>query len=108
MPYWENPRASGGIGQGHYPGVKWDKYHIDILSREFSLGIRTGSTLWSGSNLFGDILSDLGTGLHRPPSAHRAVRQHQSGRRFSLGVRDRAWLRARPLAGTGHRANRSA
>ena len=42
-----------------YPGVKWDKYHIDILTANFVLHPDWFDVV-VGSNLFGDILSDLG------------------------------------------------
>ena len=47
-----------------------------------------------GSNLFGDILSDLGPAVRRL-DRHRAVRQHQSRARISLDVRAGARLGAR-------------
>jgi tartrate dehydrogenase/decarboxylase/D-malate dehydrogenase len=50
--------------------VKWDKYHIDILSALFVLKPDRFNVV-VGSNLFGDILSDLGPGLHRHRSASR-------------------------------------
>jgi tartrate dehydrogenase/decarboxylase/D-malate dehydrogenase len=43
----------------HYPAVKWDKYHIDILSANFVLHPDWFDVVVA-SNLFGDILSDLG------------------------------------------------
>jgi tartrate dehydrogenase/decarboxylase / D-malate dehydrogenase len=43
----------------NYPGVKWDKYHIDILTANFVLHPDWFDVV-VGSNLFGDILSDLG------------------------------------------------
>jgi isocitrate/isopropylmalate dehydrogenase len=51
-------RARGGDGR-HYPGVRWDKYHIDILTAHFVLHPDWFDVV-VGSNLFGDILSDLG------------------------------------------------
>jgi tartrate dehydrogenase/decarboxylase/D-malate dehydrogenase len=42
-----------------YPDVKWDKYHIDILTALFVLRPDRFNVV-VGSNLFGDILSDLG------------------------------------------------
>src|SRR5919109_3649658 len=42
-----------------YPSVKWDKYHIDILTANFVLHPDWFDVV-VGSNLFGDILSDLG------------------------------------------------
>ncbi len=68
----------------HYPKVKWDKFHIDILTANFVLHPDWFDVV-VGSNLFGDILSDFGPGLHRY-HRHRAVGQHQPGRQFPLGV----------------------
>jgi tartrate dehydrogenase/decarboxylase / D-malate dehydrogenase len=42
-----------------YPDVKWDKYHIDILTAHFVLNPDRFDVVVA-SNLFGDILSDLG------------------------------------------------
>ncbi|HWZ11329.1 MAG TPA: isocitrate/isopropylmalate family dehydrogenase, partial [Xanthobacteraceae bacterium] len=42
-----------------YPDVQWDKYHIDILTALFVLKPDRFNVV-VGSNLFGDILSDLG------------------------------------------------
>lgn len=56
MPYWDE-RVSA-MAQ-HYPNVKWDKYHIDILSAHF-VQHPDWFDVVVASNLFGDILSDLG------------------------------------------------
>jgi tartrate dehydrogenase/decarboxylase/D-malate dehydrogenase len=42
-----------------YPDVAWDKYHIDILTALFVLRPDRFNVVVA-SNLFGDILSDLG------------------------------------------------
>ena len=56
MPYWdERVEAMSKF----YPEVKWDKYHIDILCAHFVLNPDKFNVV-VGSNLFGDILSDLG------------------------------------------------
>ncbi|MBM3599121.1 MAG: tartrate dehydrogenase [Alphaproteobacteria bacterium] len=56
MPYWdERFRAMGK----NYPQVKIDQYHIDILTANFVLHPDWFDVV-VGSNLFGDILSDLG------------------------------------------------
>ena len=56
MPYWdERFRAMAA----RYPGVRTDQYHIDILSARFVLSPERFDVV-VGSNLFGDILSDLG------------------------------------------------
>jgi tartrate dehydrogenase/decarboxylase/D-malate dehydrogenase len=59
MPFWDERFAA--IGR-EYPAVKTDQYHIDILSAHF---VRHPDwfDVVVGSNLFGDILSDLGAGV---------------------------------------------
>ena len=56
MPYWDE-RVEAMAKK--YPTVKWDKYHIDILTANFVLHPDWFDVV-VGSNLFGDILSDLG------------------------------------------------
>ena len=56
MPYWDE-RVEAMAKK--YPEVKWDKYHIDILTANFVLHPDWFDVV-VGSNLFGDILSDLG------------------------------------------------
>ena len=56
MPYWDERVAAMGE---QYPDVKWDKQHIDILSARFVLQPDRFDVVVA-SNLFGDILSDLG------------------------------------------------
>ncbi|PYN07770.1 MAG: tartrate dehydrogenase [Candidatus Rokuibacteriota bacterium] len=56
MPYWdERVEAMAKT----YPDVKWDKFHIDILSAHF-VQHPDWFDVVVASNLFGDILSDLG------------------------------------------------
>jgi len=56
MPYWdERFRALAA----EYPEVRSDQYHIDILTAHFVLHPDWFDVV-VGSNLFGDILSDLG------------------------------------------------
>src|SRR6516165_691964 len=56
MPYWdERFRAMAA----RYPGIRTDQYHIDILSAHFVQRPQIFDVV-VGSNLFGDILSDLG------------------------------------------------
>jgi tartrate dehydrogenase/decarboxylase/D-malate dehydrogenase len=43
----------------NYPDVRWDQYHIDILTARFVLTPDLFDVVVA-SNLFGDILSDLG------------------------------------------------
>ncbi|MBQ5939120.1 tartrate dehydrogenase [Massilia sp. AB1] len=56
MPYWDERLAAMA---GSYPDVAWDKYHIDILAARFVLSPERFDVVVA-SNLFGDILSDLG------------------------------------------------
>ena len=56
MPYWDERVEALA---SHYPEVRWDKYHIDILSAHFVLNPDRFDVVVA-SNLFGDILSDLG------------------------------------------------
>ena len=56
MPYWDERLAL--MGQA-YPDVAWDKYHVDILAARFVLSPERFDVVVA-SNLFGDILSDLG------------------------------------------------
>jgi tartrate dehydrogenase/decarboxylase/D-malate dehydrogenase len=56
MPYWDE-RFKAMAAQ--YPGVKTDQYHIDILTAHF-VQHPDWFDVVVGSNLFGDILSDLG------------------------------------------------
>jgi tartrate dehydrogenase/decarboxylase / D-malate dehydrogenase len=56
MPYWDERVVAMAA---HFPDVRWDKYHIDILTALFVLSPDRFDVV-VGSNLFGDILSDLG------------------------------------------------
>ncbi len=56
MPYWDERVAVMGEA---YPEVRWDKYHVDILAARFVLSPERFDVVVA-SNLFGDILSDLG------------------------------------------------
>ncbi|ANQ87020.1 tartrate dehydrogenase [Azoarcus olearius] len=56
MPYWDGRVKEMGKA---YPEVKWDQYHIDILTARFVLSPERFDVVVA-SNLFGDILSDLG------------------------------------------------
>ncbi|MDC7786229.1 tartrate dehydrogenase [Rhodoplanes sp. TEM] len=56
MPYWDERVEEMAKA---YPDVRWDKYHIDILTANFVLHPDWFDVV-VGSNLFGDILSDLG------------------------------------------------
>ena len=56
MPYWDRRFAEMAK---RYPAVEVDQYHIDILTANFVRMPDHYDTV-VGSNLFGDILSDLG------------------------------------------------
>jgi tartrate dehydrogenase/decarboxylase/D-malate dehydrogenase len=56
MPWWDGRAAA--MAQG-YPQVAVDKQHIDILAARFVLQPQRFDVVVA-SNLFGDILSDLG------------------------------------------------
>jgi tartrate dehydrogenase/decarboxylase/D-malate dehydrogenase len=59
MPFWDERFAEM---KKNYPDIKADQYHIDILTAHF---VRNPDwfDVVVGSNLFGDILSDLGPAL---------------------------------------------
>lgn len=56
MPYWDERVEAMAPS---YPEVRWDKYHIDILAAHF-VQHPDWFDVVVASNLFGDILSDLG------------------------------------------------
>ncbi|XKH59476.1 tartrate dehydrogenase [Halomonas sediminis] len=56
MPYWDERVEAMAAG---YPEIAVDKFHIDILTANFVLHPDWFDVV-VGSNLFGDILSDLG------------------------------------------------
>jgi tartrate dehydrogenase/decarboxylase / D-malate dehydrogenase len=56
MPYWDERVEEAAK---RYPDIRWDKYHIDILAAHFVLHPDWFDVVVA-SNLFGDILSDLG------------------------------------------------
>jgi tartrate dehydrogenase/decarboxylase/D-malate dehydrogenase len=56
MPYWDERVEAMAPA---YPDVRWDKYHIDILTAHF-VQHPDWFDVVVASNLFGDILSDLG------------------------------------------------
>ena len=70
MPFWD--QRFEAIGQ-KYPDIRQDKFHIDILTAHFVLHPDWFDVV-VGSNLFGDILSDLGPavagGVGIAPSAN--------------------------------------
>ena len=56
MPYWDERVEAMA---GNYPDVRLDKFHIDILTAHFVRNPHWFDVVVA-SNLFGDILSDLG------------------------------------------------
>ncbi len=56
MPYWDE-RVEAVARE--YPDIRHDRYHIDALTAHFVLNPQRFDVV-VGSNLFGDILSDLG------------------------------------------------
>jgi tartrate dehydrogenase/decarboxylase/D-malate dehydrogenase len=79
MPYWDS-RVTEMAKQ--YPDIEVDQYHIDILTANF-VRMPEHFDVVVGSNLFGDILSDLGpacTGtIAIAPSANlNPAREHPS------------------------------
>jgi tartrate dehydrogenase/decarboxylase / D-malate dehydrogenase len=56
MPWWD--RRADAVGAG-YPDIQLDKQHIDILTARFVLQPQRFDVVVA-TNLFGDILSDLG------------------------------------------------
>ncbi len=59
MPFWDERFAAIGA---EYPEIRADQYHIDILAARFVMSPERFDVV-VGSNLFGDILSDLGPGV---------------------------------------------
>ena len=102
MPYWdERFRAMSA----QYPEVRADQYHIDILTAQFVQHPEWFDVV-VGSNLFGDILSDLGPGSDRH-DRHRAVGQPQPRARVSRRASSRCTAR-RPTSTAGRSPTPSA
>jgi tartrate dehydrogenase/decarboxylase/D-malate dehydrogenase len=59
MPFWDERFAAIGA---QYPDVHRDQYHVDILAARFVMTPERFHIVVA-SNLFGDILSDLGPGV---------------------------------------------
>jgi tartrate dehydrogenase/decarboxylase/D-malate dehydrogenase len=70
MPFWDERFTTIAL---EYPDIRADQYHIDILTSHFVLHPDWFDVV-VGSNLFGDILSDLGPavagGIGIAPSAN--------------------------------------
>jgi tartrate dehydrogenase/decarboxylase/D-malate dehydrogenase len=56
MPWWDERAAEAAA---RHPDISWDKQHIDILAARFVLQPQKFDVV-AATNLFGDILSDLG------------------------------------------------
>ena len=56
MPWWDERAAEAAA---RHPDITWDKQHIDILAARFVLSPQKFDVV-AATNLFGDILSDLG------------------------------------------------
>ena len=80
MPYWDERFQ---VIAAQYPDVKTDQYHIDILTAHFVRNPDRFDVV-VGSNLFGDILSDLGPACWH--DRYRAFCQSQSGAGVSVDV----------------------
>jgi len=59
MPYWDERFAAVS---SEFPDIRTDQYHVDILAANFVLHPDWFDVV-VGSNLFGDILSDLGPAI---------------------------------------------
>ncbi|HWL46982.1 MAG TPA: tartrate dehydrogenase [Sphingomonadaceae bacterium] len=59
MPFWDERFAAAAA---EHPAIRTDQYHIDILAARFVTNPEWFDIVVA-SNLFGDILSDLGPGL---------------------------------------------
>ena len=92
MPYWDERVEEMAK---NFPDVKWNKFHIDILSALFVLKPDTLQRRGRVEPVRRHPVRSR-SGLHRH-HRHRAVRQHQSGAAVSVGVRAGARL------GAGHR-----
>jgi tartrate dehydrogenase/decarboxylase/D-malate dehydrogenase len=92
MPWWDG--RADAVAKG-YPEVTVDKQHIDILSARFVLQPGRFDVVVA-SNLFGDILSDLGPATTGTIGL-APVGQPEPGAQLPLAVRAGARLRARHL-----------
>jgi len=93
MPYWDERVEAVAKS---FPDVRWDKFHIDILTANFVL-----HPDWFDVVVGSRYPVRPRARLHRD-HRHRAERQHQSGRQVSIGVRAGSRLRPRHRR-AGHR-----
>jgi tartrate dehydrogenase/decarboxylase / D-malate dehydrogenase len=80
MPYWDERFAV--IGKD-YPDIRTDQYHIDILTAHF-VQHPDWFDVVVGSNLFGDILSDLGPAVTGTIGIAPSANLNPEGRHPSL------------------------
>ena len=85
MPYWDERVAA--ISED-YPDVKVEKYHIDILCAHFVQRPQMFDVV-VGSNLFGDILSDLGPACTGTIGIAPSANLNPSAKR---GVSGKEWM----------------
>ena len=92
----------GAVGRGRrdrarrtIPAVEYRKYHVDALAARMITHPQTLDVIVA-SNLFGDILTDIGSAISGQPR-HRARRQHQPRADVPVDVR------ADPRLGARHR-----
>jgi tartrate dehydrogenase/decarboxylase/D-malate dehydrogenase len=97
MPYWDERFAAMGKA---YPDIRTDQYHIDILCAHF-VQHPDWFDVVVGSNLFGDILSDLGPAVAGSIGIAASANINPE-KNLSVDVRAGAWL------GAGHRRQASA
>ena len=102
MPYWDERFAAMGK---NYPQVKTSQYHIDGLTIQMVLNPQRFDVIVA-SNLFGDIISDLGPG-HRRHDRHCAFGQHQSRADIPFAVRAGARLGAGHLRQKNRQSDRA-
>ncbi len=90
MPYWDERFAAMGAD---YPDIRTDQYHIDILCAHF-VQHPDWFDVVVGSNLFGDILSDLGPAVAGSIGVAASANINPE-RVFPVDVRAGAWIGAR-------------
>ncbi len=81
MPYWDERVEAMAE---NYPEIRWDKQHIDILCARFVMQPERFDVVVA-SNLFGDILSDLGPACTGTIGI-APIRQPESGTHFPVAL----------------------
>jgi tartrate dehydrogenase/decarboxylase / D-malate dehydrogenase len=88
MPWWDERAAEAAA---RYPDIQWDKQHIDILAARFVLQPQRFDVV-AATNLFGDILSDLGPactgtiGIAPSASLNRCMAQRRTSQGATLPI----------------------